>query len=113
MYRVRGTNQFVSSGLKDQYETDAIHVDVNIVDGVELDIEAFKKWRNGEYANAEFILEDGKYICGVEVEKMSKSKFNTVNPDDLVEQIWRRYLPNVRNVFRSGRAKQALGYKRH
>lgn len=61
-----------------------IHVDVNIVDGLELDIEAFKKWRNGEYANAEFILEDGKYICGVETEKMSKSKFNTVNPDDLV-----------------------------
>jgi leucyl-tRNA synthetase len=61
-----------------------IHVDVNIVDGVELDIEAFKKWRNGEYADAEFILEDGKYICGTEVEKMSKSKFNTVNPDDLV-----------------------------
>lgn len=63
-----------------------LHVDVNIVDGIELDIEAFKKWRNGEYANAEFILEDGKYICGVEVEKMSKSKFNTVNPDTLVEK---------------------------
>lgn len=61
-----------------------LHVDVNMVDGYELDIEAFKKWRNGEYANAEFILEDGKYICGAEVEKMSKSKFNTVNPDDLV-----------------------------
>ncbi|MDE3234929.1 MAG: leucine--tRNA ligase [Bacteroidota bacterium] len=61
-----------------------LHVDVNFVDGYELDIEAFKKWRNGEYANAEFILEDGKYICGAEVEKMSKSKFNTVNPDDLV-----------------------------
>ncbi|QNA44020.1 leucine--tRNA ligase [Lacibacter sediminis] len=64
--------------------TSKLHVDVNIVDGFELDIEAFKKWRNGEYANAEFILEDGKYICGSEVEKMSKSKFNTVNPDDLV-----------------------------
>ncbi len=63
-----------------------IHVDVNFVDGYELDIEAFKKWRNGEYANAEFILEDGKYICGSEVEKMSKSKFNTVNPDDLVNK---------------------------
>lgn len=83
-YRVRGTNQFVSAGLKDQYEINELHVDVNIVDGVELDIDAFKKWRNGEYANAAFILEDGKYICGVEVEKMSKSKFNTVNPDDLV-----------------------------
>ncbi|MGN6494074.1 MAG: leucine--tRNA ligase [Agriterribacter sp.] len=86
VYRVRGTNSFVSFGIKDQYETDGIHVDVNIVDGVELDIEQFKKWRNGEYANAEFILEDGKYICGVEVEKMSKSKFNTVNPDDLVNK---------------------------
>ncbi len=61
-----------------------LHVDVNIVDGVELDINEFKKWRNGEYADAKFILEDGKYICGSEVEKMSKSKFNTVNPDDLV-----------------------------
>jgi leucyl-tRNA synthetase len=62
----------------------AIHVDVNIVDGLVLDINKFKEWRSGEYANAEFILEDGKYICGTEVEKMSKSKFNTVNPDDLV-----------------------------
>ena len=64
--------------------TSPIHVDVNIVDGVELDTEAFKKWKGGEFADAEFILEDGKYICGVEVEKMSKSKFNTVNPDELV-----------------------------
>ncbi len=63
-----------------------LHVDVNIVDGVNLDIPAFKKWRNGEYANAEFIKENGKYICGVEAEKMSKSKFNTVNPDDLVSR---------------------------
>lgn len=63
-----------------------LHVDVNIVDGVELNIYEFKKWRNGEYAKAEFILENGKYICGTEVEKMSKSKFNTVNPDDLVDK---------------------------
>jgi leucyl-tRNA synthetase len=62
-----------------------LHVDVNMVDGVELDTEAFKKWR-AEYSNAEFILENGKYVCGVEVEKMSKSKFNTVNPDDLVKK---------------------------
>ncbi|MBN8672625.1 MAG: leucine--tRNA ligase [Chitinophagales bacterium] len=67
----------------DEGRFDSIHVDVNIVDGVELNIEAFKKWRD-EYAEAEFILEDGKYICGSEVEKMSKSKFNTVNPDVLV-----------------------------
>lgn len=71
-------------GEKLSISINEIHVDVNIVDGLELDTEAFKKWRGGEYANAEFILEDGKYICGVEVEKMSKSKFNTVNPDDLV-----------------------------
>ncbi len=71
-------------GLKDEYETQAIHVDVNMVDGVELDLEQFKKWRGGEYAESDFILENGKYICGVETEKMSKSKFNTVNPDDLV-----------------------------
>lgn len=85
VYRVRGTNEFVSAGLKDKYETDEIHVDVNIVDGFELDTEAFKKWRE-EYNNATFILEDGKYICGAEVEKMSKSKYNTVNPDDLVQK---------------------------
>ena len=86
VYRKKGTQTFISSNLKQDIEVDELHVDVNIVDGVELDIEAFKKWRNGEYANAEFILEDGKYICGVEVEKMSKSKFNTVNPDTLVEK---------------------------
>jgi len=70
--------------IKSQLHFNALHVDVNMVDGVVLDLNAFKQWRNGEYSNAEFILEDGKYICGVEVEKMSKSKFNTVNPDDLV-----------------------------
>jgi leucyl-tRNA synthetase len=85
VYRAHGTNLFVTLGLKDKYQTDELHVDVNFVDGVELDIEAFKKWRNGEYANAEFILEeDGKYICGSEVEKMSKRYFNVVNPDDIV-----------------------------
>lgn len=86
VYRVKDSNKFVSAGLKSEYEVSAIHVDVNMVDGVELNIDAFKKWRNGENAHAEFILENGKYICGVEVEKMSKSKFNTVNPDDLVER---------------------------
>ncbi|MFT3825658.1 MAG: leucine--tRNA ligase [Chitinophagaceae bacterium] len=85
VYRVKGTTKYVSLGLKDQYETDALHVDVNIVDGVELDTEAFRKWKP-DYADAEFVLEDGKYICGTEVEKMSKSKFNTVNPDVLVDK---------------------------
>ncbi len=85
VYRVHGTNQFVSAGLKDQYQYDTIHVDVNFVDGVELDTEAFKNWRQ-EYNDATFILENGKYICGAEVEKMSKSKFNTVNPDVLVDK---------------------------
>lgn len=84
VYRIQDTQTFVSAGLKHQYEVNALHVDVNMVDGVVLDIAAFKLWRNGEYAQAEFILEDDKYICGAEVEKMSKSKFNTVNPDDLV-----------------------------
>jgi leucyl-tRNA synthetase len=88
-------NLFPNSGIipLHHFDVNQLHVDVNFVDGYELDIEAFRKWRNGEYANAEFILEDGSlyhsdsksiYICGAEVEKMSKSKFNTVNPDDLV-----------------------------
>ena len=85
VYRKRGTQIFVSAGLAKSMEVDQLHVDVNIVDGIELDIAAFKKWKP-DYANAVFELEDGKYICGVEVEKMSKSKFNTVNPDDLVEK---------------------------
>ncbi len=84
VYRIKGTQTFVSYGLIKNYETDKLHVDVNIVNGLELDTSAFKKWKP-DFASAEFILEeDGKYICGSEVEKMSKSKFNTVNPDDLV-----------------------------
>ncbi|MFI3318960.1 MAG: leucine--tRNA ligase [Rikenellaceae bacterium] len=85
VYRVVGTNKFVSAGLKDQYQTQQIHVDVNIVRADQLDIEAFKSWR-AEFADAEFILEDGKYICGWAVEKMSKSMYNVVNPDMIVER---------------------------
>jgi leucyl-tRNA synthetase len=85
VYRKRGTQVFVSAGLAKTMEVDQLHVDVNIVDGIVLDTEAFKKWKP-DYANATFELEDGKYNCGVEVEKMSKSKFNTVNPDVLVEK---------------------------
>jgi leucyl-tRNA synthetase len=84
VYRVRGTNKFVSSGLKESYETDPLHVDVNIVSGLELDTEAFKRWKP-DFSDAEFILEGGKYICGAAVEKMSKSYFNVVNPDDIIE----------------------------
>ena len=80
VYRIINTNTFVSLGLKDQYETTEIHVDVNIVHNDRLDLEAFKAWMP-DYANAEFILEDGEYICGWAVEKMSKSMFNVVNPD--------------------------------
>lgn len=85
VYRVHGTHTFVSHGLKSKYSTDAIHVDVNLVDGVELDTQGFRNWRE-EFQEAAFILEDGKYITGTEVEKMSKSKYNTVNPDQLVER---------------------------
>jgi leucyl-tRNA synthetase len=81
----RGTNTFVSHGLKNQYKTSAIHVDVNIVHNDVLDIDKFKAWRS-EFEEAEFILENGKYVCGHEVEKMSKSKFNVVNPDDIIER---------------------------
>ena len=80
VYRIINTNTFVSLGLKDQYETTEIHVDVNIVHNDRLDIEAFRNWMP-DFANAEFILEDGEYICGWAVEKMSKSMFNVVNPD--------------------------------
>jgi leucyl-tRNA synthetase len=79
----RGTNTFISHGLIKEYKTSPLHVDVNIVENDVLNIDKFKKWRE-EYADAEFILEGGKYICGHEVEKMSKSKFNVVNPDDLI-----------------------------
>lgn len=81
----RGTNTFVSLGLKDQYNTVPLHVDVNIVHNDVLDLERFKEFRP-DFAKAEFILENGKYICGTEVEKMSKSKFNVVNPDDIISQ---------------------------
>lgn len=85
VYRIKDTNTFVSLGLKDKYDVTPIHVDVNIVSNDILDVEAFKAWRP-EYATAEFILEDGKYVCGWAVEKMSKSMFNVVNPDDIVEK---------------------------
>ena len=85
VYRIKDTNTFVSYNLKDQYDVTPLHVDVNIVSNDVLDIEAFKNWRP-EYNNAEFILEDGKYICGWAVEKMSKSMFNVVNPDVIVEK---------------------------
>ncbi len=85
VYRITGTNTFVSYHLRNNYEVQAIHVDVNLVHNDVLDLEAFKKWQP-QFAEAEFILEDGKYICGWEVEKMSKSKYNVQNPDDLIER---------------------------
>lgn len=85
VYRIQGSNTFVSHGLKDQYETTEIHVNVNIVHNDILDLEAFQNWMP-EYKDAEFILEDGKYICGWAIEKMSKSMYNVVNPDDIIEE---------------------------
>ena len=84
VYRVVGTNKFVSLGLRDQYETQEIHVDVNIVHNDILDLDAFRAWMP-DFRDAEFILEDGKYICGWAIEKMSKSMYNVVNPDRVIE----------------------------
>jgi leucyl-tRNA synthetase len=85
VYRIQDTNTFVSLNLKSRYEVTPLHVDVNIVDNDVLDTDKFRAWRP-EFANAEFILEDGKYLCGWAVEKMSKSMYNVVNPDDIVEK---------------------------
>jgi leucyl-tRNA synthetase len=83
VYRIRGTKQYVSAGLKDQYETDELHVDVSMVDGFDLNMDAFRQWKP-DYADASFITEDGVYKCGSRLEKMSKRYFNVVNPDDIV-----------------------------
>ena len=85
VYRINGTNTFVSAGKKEAYQTTALHADVSLVQNNVLDMEGFRRWRP-EYADAEFITEDdGRYLCGAETEKMSKSKYNVVNPDDGVE----------------------------
>jgi len=83
VYRERGTDRFISVGLKDQYATDELHVWINIVNGNELDTEAFKKWKP-DFENAEFVLEDGKYLCSSAIEKISKTYYNVVNPDDVI-----------------------------
>ncbi len=85
VYRIKDTNTFVSYNLRNNYDVTPIHVDVNIVSNDILDVDAFRVWRP-EFANAEFIIEDGRYVCGYAVEKMSKSMFNVVNPDDIVER---------------------------
>jgi leucyl-tRNA synthetase len=85
VYRIEGTNTFVSFNLRKEHKTTPIHVEVSLVDNDELDMAGFRNWRS-EFRNAEFILEDGKYICGWEVEKMSKSKHNVVNPDELIDR---------------------------
>ena len=84
VYRVKGTNKFVSHGLKEQYDTQELHVDVNIVSNDRLDMDKFRAW-SPDYADAEFVLENGEYICGWAIEKMSKSMYNVVNPDMICE----------------------------
>jgi len=84
-YRIKGTNKFVSLGLKDDYEVIPMNIDISLVENDVLDLEAFRKWRP-DLANSEFILEEGKYVCGWEIEKMSKSLHNVVNPDQLIEK---------------------------
>jgi leucyl-tRNA synthetase len=85
VYRIKGTNKFVSYNLRKDYDCMPLNVDVNIVENDVLDTEAFKKWRP-DFADAEFVLENGKYICGYEIDKMSKSKYNVVNPDELIDK---------------------------
>lgn len=85
VYRINGTNTFVSAGLRDKYETTALHVDISIAPNHVLNMDSFRKWRE-DFSNADFILEDGVYKCGAEVEKMSKSKYNVVSPDDIIEE---------------------------
>ena len=85
VYRVSGTNLFVTKSEKDNYEVTELRVDTKLVDGDVLDLEGFKKWRS-DFANAEFILEGGKFYCGIELEKMSKSKHNVVNPDEVIDE---------------------------
>ncbi|KGN93962.1 leucine--tRNA ligase [Porphyromonas crevioricanis] len=85
VYRIKDSNTFVSFGLKDRYEVSPIHVDISLVKNDILDLEAFKSWRP-DFASAEFVLEDGKYVCGWAVEKMSKSMYNVVNPDDIIDR---------------------------
>ncbi|MBS3807182.1 MAG: leucine--tRNA ligase [Bacteroidales bacterium] len=85
VYRIKGTNKFVSYNLKDHYDVTPLHVDVNIVDNDVLDIEAFREW-NPDFKDAEFILEEGRYICGYGIEKMSKSLYNVINPDDIIRK---------------------------
>ena len=111
VYRIVGTNRFVSLGLKDQYETQALYVDVNIVRNDILDLDAFRAWMP-EYKDAEFILEDGKYVCGWAIEKMSKSFYNVVNPDYIVDNR-RRHAAHVRDVPRAAGAVETLGHERH
>ena len=84
-YRIKKTDQFVSFSHKDEFDVMPIHVDVSLVKNDVLDLDAFKKWRP-EYKNAEFILEGGQFVCGSEVEKMSKAKFNVMNPDEIIER---------------------------
>ena len=112
VYRIKDTNTFVSHGLRKQYDTTPIRVDIGFVSNDILDTDAFRAWRP-DFKDAEFILEDGRYVCGYAVEKMSKSMFNVVNPDDIVERYGADTLRLYEMFLGPVEQSKPVGHQRH